>query len=211
MKTLLALSILIAKASIFATCPPGSLCCVKNLLEGETPIHQPYKDFAKIFTLIQERKLEFFIQTAMQHEHSANHECFTLILADWLKKNKGQYYSTYFNEGVSKNGNLNQEDNIHLIELNQGDVIGVLQNFNQKIDFLFLDSMDFDPRKPQLSQQHILKEIEAAYPWLSEQSIVMIDGCQAGNSYKGKLAVDFLLEMGWKILLNDSQIILSQN
>lgn len=88
------------------------------------------------------------------------------------------------------------------------DSIAFLQNFGKTIDFLYLDSYDFDFNNPLPSQYHHLYEIQAAYPKLSENSIVMIDDCDLPHGGKGKFAIEFLTERGWKILENRYQVIL---
>lgn len=90
------------------------------------------------------------------------------------------------------------------------DSIEYLKNFSQPIDFLYLDSFDFEIGNPIPSQQHHLKELEAAYPKLHKNSIVMIDDCALPDDGKGKLVIDYLLERGWKVAFNGYQVILVQ-
>jgi hypothetical protein len=76
------------------------------------------------------------------------------------------------------------------------------------IDFLYLDSYDYEWNNPSPSQEHHLREIQAAFPRLHENSVVMIDDCALPQGGKGKLAIEYLKERGWKILLEQYQTIL---
>ena len=198
----------------FAECKPGSECCVKCILEGRIPPkNHRYRTFAKALGLIRDRNLQVFVETAANRYEAVNclsDGCFTLILGDWIKRNKGQLYTIKFDEGAIHNVKNALGDDAQFVKLIRGDSIDVLGKFEQKIDFLYLDSMDFDPKNPKLSQQHALKEVQAAYPWLSQRSIVMVDDCKQGSCGKSELVVEFLVAHGWKILAKDSQVILSQ-
>jgi cephalosporin hydroxylase len=88
------------------------------------------------------------------------------------------------------------------------DSVAFLKNINQQIDFLYLDSFDYDERHPLPSQQHHLREIEAAYPFLTDKSIILIDDHNLTGGGKGKLVIEFLLQRGWKILMEAYQVIL---
>ncbi|MBW1868962.1 MAG: class I SAM-dependent methyltransferase [Deltaproteobacteria bacterium] len=56
-----------------------------------------------------------------------------------------------------------------------GDSLEVLEDFDQEIDFLYLDSFDFSPGFEETSRLHQLNEITSAYPKLSSQSAVLLD------------------------------------
>ena len=97
------------------------------------------------------------------------------------------------------------------VELNVNDSIAYLQSFEQSIDLLYLDSYDYNKKDLnviQASQEHHLKEIMAAEKNLHDKSIVLIDDCKLPGGGKGRLAIDYLLERGWKILKNQYQVAL---
>ncbi len=91
------------------------------------------------------------------------------------------------------------------------DSIEFLENFDQPIDFLYLDSYDFEPSDPFPSQWHHLNELEAALPMLHKNSIIMIDDCDLPQGGKGKLVISYLLERGWRIAFQGYQVILVRN
>lgn len=198
----------------FADCRPGADCCIKSILEGKIPPeNHRYRTLGQAMELIRERHLEVFVETAAERKQSANclsDGCFTLVMADCIKRKEGELSSIKFEEGTVHNVDDAFRDKIQFVKLNQGDSVEVLKNFDKQIDFLYLDSMDFDARNPKPSQERALQEIEAAYPSLSRRSIVIVDHCNSGPCGKGDLVVDFLVERGWKILSQDSQVILSQ-
>lgn len=55
------------------------------------------------------------------------------------------------------------------------------------------------------SQEHCLKEIQTAMPWLNEKSIILIDDNTLPGGGKGRLARQYLLDEGWLILLDYHQ------
>lgn len=92
-----------------------------------------------------------------------------------------------------------------------GDSVTFLKNFREKIDFLYLDSMDCpeydEPESPNLvaSQKHQLQELRAAWDKLTDNSIVLLDDNNFENGGKCKLSIQFLLSKGWTCLWNDKQ------
>jgi len=98
-----------------------------------------------------------------------------------------------------------------VISYNIMDSISFLTIFPEKIDLLYLDSMDCpiddEPNSPKLiaSQQHQLKELEAAWDKLHDKSIVLLDDNNFSNGGKCKLSIEFLKGQGWQCLFNDKQ------
>lgn len=64
--------------------------------------------------------------------------------------------------------------------------IGLKIQFFLLKSIFYLDSFDFDISNPLPSQKHHLKEIEAAYDKLTDNSVVMIDDCDLPGGGKGK-------------------------
>jgi len=91
------------------------------------------------------------------------------------------------------------------------DSAAFLKNFDKTIDFLYLDSWDYSETDPMPAQIHCLNEIKGAYDKLSPNSIVMIDDCNIPGGGKGKLAIQWLLERGWRLHINRHHVILLKN
>jgi len=97
-----------------------------------------------------------------------------------------------------------------------------LKRRSKPVDFLYLDSVDFDPTAPEESQKHQLCEIVAAFPVLSPNAVVLLDdvGSPYGNvpiwlklenQGKGKLSSDFLLRNGFECVLKSYQWLFVRN
>ena len=90
------------------------------------------------------------------------------------------------------------------------DSVHFLEAFEEQIDFLYLDSYDFELDNPGPSQEHHLKEIQSAYDKFSPHCVVMIDDCDLPHGGKGKLAIQYLENMGWHKVVEGYQVILSR-
>jgi len=116
------------------------------------------------------------------------------------------------NKAVAKGRQaVDQMDISHSVMLNVSDSINYLDTFQKNIDFLYLDSYDYDRKDSSVqkaSQEHHLKEIRAAEDKLHDNSIVLIDDCHLSGGGKGKLAIKYLTNAGWKIDMNKYQVIL---
>lgn len=135
----------------------------------------------------------------------------TIIFSHWASQNQAMLYSVDidpFAIGRAFKVTRSYADHIQLV---CSDSVKFLEHFQQPIDFLYLDSYDFDFNDPAPSQNHHLREIIAVYPALHEASVVMIDDCDLPFGGKGKLVIEFLLERGWKIVYKGYQTILVQS
>ncbi len=136
--------------------------------------------------------------------------CSTLIFAHWASDNNAVVYSVDINEDAIKVAENCVEQYSNHVQFIHSDSVQLLSNFNQPIDFLYLDSYDYDINNPRPSQLHHLKEIKAAYPWLHEKSIIMIDDCNLPKGGKGKLVINYLKKRNWKVIFSNYQVILSR-
>lgn len=88
------------------------------------------------------------------------------------------------------------------------DSVKFLSEFNQKIDLLYLDSLDcpFPPADATEAQTHNLNELKVAYDKLHKGNILLIDDNNLENGGKTRLSKKFLLETGeWQCLLDSGQ------
>lgn len=134
----------------------------------------------------------------------------TIIFGEWASHNDADFFTVDLANWAmenAKNASKAYEKNINYVV---GDSIEFLKKFNKPIDFLYLDSFDFDENNPLPSQEHHLKEIIAAYPFLHEKTIVMIDDCALPYGGKGTLAIEYLISKNWNIIFNGYQTILSR-
>ncbi|MES2790052.1 MAG: glycosyltransferase family 9 protein [Planctomycetota bacterium] len=96
------------------------------------------------------------------------------------------------------------------VTVHQQDSIQFLNNFAERIDVLYLDSLD--TTEPGHAE-HCIREFEAAAPRLHPRSLLVIDDTpwHAGAFVgKGARLVPRLLEEGWRILYAGYQVVLSR-
>lgn len=206
-------TLILVSPFLFAECKPGGICCIQSILENKTPPPKHrYSTFAKVLKIIRQRNLEVFVVTKSKNDSKTDLSdgCGTLILADSICKKNGNFHSEKISDGTLYNVQNFLGDKIQLVKLTNKDSIDTLKNFNNKIDFLYLDSAKFDEKNPLASQEYILQELKAAYPWFSKNTLVIMDQEKNNGNGKGKLAIDFLRQNGWKIFHQDNQVVCSQ-
>ena len=87
------------------------------------------------------------------------------------------------------------------IHFHVGDSVQFLQNFSlpksfEKIDLLYLDSMDLNPLEPESSMEHGLDEYRASARLLKTNSIVVIDDTPIEPFLLGRAAVEYTKQHG---------------
>lgn len=85
------------------------------------------------------------------------------------------------------------------------DSVEFLRSFDQTIDFLYLDSGDYDRSNPLPAQRFHLREFEAALPKLNPRACVLIDDNEPKGGGKGELVRAPLMENGFICLLDAYQ------
>ncbi len=170
-----------------------------------------HNTLAAAIRLAEERNVQTILETGTARGGTlafSGDGGFTILLGYWCFLNNRNLYSVDISEH-SLNGARTMvsqyEPNVHLI---QDDSVNYIRNFDKVIDFLYLDSFDFDTHNPYPSQKHHLDEIIAAYDKLAPHSIVMIDDCGLPHGGKGKLVIEYLLSRGWYIYMQDYQVIM---
>jgi predicted O-methyltransferase YrrM len=173
-----------------------------------------YKTFLLSMQIMKQHKSKILVETGTARYGGKNCKgdgCSTLIFGEWARDNDARLYSVDIDPKAIQNAKRT------LLPLNPdvifitSDSIAFLKNFhkyNDKIDFLYLDSFDFDPDNPGPSENHHLKEIKAAYKYLHRNSIVMVDDTYGAQGGKGRLVIGYLLGKGWKIAKSAYQVIL---
>lgn len=188
----------------------------KLILQGKYhPKNRRYKTFACALQLMKQRSVKTIIETGTTR--GADLKSIwggdgggTLLFAEWASKNNAFLYTVDICASAFDNAKKFLVPYQSYVQCVQSDSVAFLKQFEGTIDMLYLDSYDFDQNNPGPSQQHHLKEIIAAYPKLKKNSIVMIDDCDLPHGGKGLLAIQYLLSKGWKIVLQDYQVILVQ-
>ena len=177
------------------------------------PTDRRYESFLLSLQLMQNRDVKTIVETGTTRQGINSFPSdggSTILFGNWAADNNAKLYSIDISE-KSIEGAMGATEEYHSnIEFVCNDSITYLKNFSTPIDFLYLDSFDFELKTYKLSQAHHLKEIKAAYPYLHENSVVMIDDCTLPHGGKGKLVIEFLLKRGWQVIYSGYQVILIQ-
>ena len=188
----------------------------KQYLKGRISTdNKRYSTFYKAIELLQERNAKILLETGTSRggvRNFAGDGGSTIIFSHFAKDQKAHFFSIDLSREYLKEARDGVEQAVGLassyLHFITSDSVQFLSRFHKRIDFLYLDSYDFEEDNPLPSQMHHLREIEAAYPLLHEKSIILIDDCDLPGGGKGKLAIDFLLQKGWKVLLSEYQVLL---
>lgn len=192
----------------------GGLYATANLKHLENRITEEnsrHSTFLKAMELMTERGVKTVVETGTSRYGAANclwDGCSTLIFSDWAKENNAIIYSVDIDQNAILAAEAALEPPTDHVVFVHSDSVEFLRNFNQTIDFLYLDSYDFELDNPGPSQQHHLNEIIAALPFLAEESIILIDDCDLPHGGKGKLAIEYLEAHGWKKIMEGYQVLL---
>ena len=85
------------------------------------------------------------------------------------------------------------------------DSINFLKSFSQKIDLLYLDSLD--GHDPIAASEHQLNEVKVSLDKLHSKSLILLDD----KGSKTNLSIDYLIKNNFKIVFETNfQILLSQ-
>ena len=118
----------------------------------------------------------------------------TLMFAEYAKFIKGKLSTCDISENNIRNAKAFTSHLSNYINFYIDDSVNFLNNFKEKIDFLYLDS--FDGHDPIKASEHQLKEAEAAIDKLHLNSLVLLDD----KSAKTNLSIDFFKKNGFKTI-----------
>jgi len=134
----------------------------------------------------------------------------TIIFGKWATTRNAKLYSVDIDIRSVLCARMNTADWTQNVSIIHSDSVEFLKNFEQPIDFLYLDSYDYNKKNPKPAQEHCLNELLAAEDKLSDKAVVMIDDCDPQDGGKGPLAITHLVKNGWEILLSKRQVILTK-
>lgn len=209
--------LLVVVSSFFWLCPSQFFAedlsneiasILENRISDENMRHPT---FSYVLELMKRRGVKTIVETGTTRGGESAFEVeggSTILFADWASRNGAMVYSVDLSREAVKSARKALLPYHKHVTVTQGDSIQYLQNFGSPIDFLYLDSFDVDIFNPLPSQQHHLKEIQAAFPKLTKNSIVMIDDCALPHGGKGRLAIQYLRSKGWKIVCQAYQVIM---
>jgi hypothetical protein len=191
------------------------------------PIRNRADSFLKVFQLLEEKEEAHYciLETGcMRQDHGSmcfgDDGCSSFLFNEFLKYNNGQLISVdinqknvdYANSFFTKGGSAKAfcSDSVEFIKT---DYYRYGQNDESRgviIDLLYLDSFDITKENPGPSQEHHLKEFNAARPFLGKGSIIVVDDHNAFFTDppigKGNLVREAIEKMSAKKIFEDYQI-----
>ncbi len=171
--------------------------------------------FLKTLALLDKLQAKVIIETGTSREGlkgARSQGAATIVFGKWAQKNNAILHSVDISLDSVKVAQsevecqgLNKQVIIHL-----SDSIEFLKNFDQTVDFLYLDSFDYgdNPEIQLKSQLHHLNEFKAIERKLHKDSIVLIDDCNLPGGGKGKLAIEYMLQNSWVPIIQKYQVLL---
>lgn len=171
--------------------------------------------FKRTLELLDASQATTIIETGTSREglHGAkSNGAATIVFGKWAQLNGAFVHSVDISEQsvAAAQKEVDAQRLQDSVEIHLSDSIAFLRDFEEKVDFLYLDSYDYsdDVEVQRKSQEHHLEEFKAIEQQLHEKSIVLIDDCGLPNGGKGKLVVEYMLAKEWKIETKAYQILL---
>jgi hypothetical protein len=160
------------------------------------------KSFRFAAEVILERKLKWLVETGCYRGGPCDGES-TLILGQLARVNVGVLDSYDISEEHIKKA---KEHAGHgNVVFTCADSVIALSKRLERIDFAYLDSLDFDTGNPGPAQRHQLAEVGAILGKMSPGSLIMVDDCKLVEGGKNGLSHAFLVDHGWKLVFDDYQ------
>jgi len=186
-----------------------------NCLRSRTPTNsRADRDLTVSYALerLQDRKHPFIVETGCVRsfdDWGAGY--FGYIIASWLwHRGGGQLISVDNDQEKLSIAQQILRPFQQCVELVHSDSVQWLAGNQRPLDLLYLDALDTEHA---LHAEYCLEEIKAAASGLTKQSLVLIDDTpwdRGGWVGKGRLAVPWLLNRGWRIIQSGYQILLER-
>ena len=117
----------------------------------------------------------------------------TLLFSDYANFINGHVYSCDINKKNINNAKKFTKKNSNFITFIRDDSLNFLKNFEKKIDFLYLDSLDGQFAN---ASEHQLNEIKLASKNLHQKSLVLLDD----KGIKTNLSIEYMINNNFKII-----------
>ena len=188
---------------------------MKFLNQFNNPKNIRFDSFKKTFEICEVRSLKVIVETGTSRgkikffffkKYNWKDGMSTIMFAEYVKNNDGILYTCDISELNINSAKKFTKKFSTYIDYNVCDSVSFLKNFSNKIDLLYLDSLD--GHNPHLASKHQLEEIKCSIDKLHFNSLVLLDD----KGTKTNLSITFLLENGFFILLETKhQVLLSKN
>ena len=191
---------------------------LEPLLPKDYNFGKRQKTFRRALELLDERSSTCLIETGVARyglRNSKSDGASTAVFGLWAKTNNASLYSVDISpESIA--GARETVEELGLLEhvkLVTGDSVQFLENFTDHVDFLYLDSYDYDKHDESIqiaSQDHHLKEFKAIENQLGSDSVVLIDDCDLPGGGKGKTVIEYMTRNGWQVDTSAYQVVLTK-
>lgn len=194
-------------------CLPARAVTISELLENYIPTSNGrYKTVQKALELMLIHGHRNIVETGTARGGKSGcggDGCSTVIFSHFAQLNRGMTVESVDISRDNVEASWNAVKDFGTARVICQDSVQFLKHYPGKIDFLYLDSYDFDFNNPGPSQEHHLKEIIVAYQKLHDKSVVMVDDCSLPHGGKCALVKLFLSELGWKVVMEGYQVIMA--
>lgn len=155
-----------------------------------------YLTFKVALNLLLQNKGEIIVETGTQRMKDDPGGCSTTLFGAFCKKYGTKLFTVDNNPLNMKVSMDATKEFADCITYKVMDSVKFLEKFSQRIDLLYLDSLDCPdpPADATEAQQHQLNEIKAACKNLQPGSIVLLDDNNFANGGKTRLSKRWLLE-----------------
>ncbi len=175
--------------------------------------------FRHVLNLLDERRARTLVETGTAREGlagSKSNGASTIVFGIWAQQNGAVMHSVDISAAsiAAAKAEVDKQGLQSTVQFHEQDSIRFLEGFDRNVDFLYLDSYDYDKDDvavQRASQEHHLAEFKAIEERLSGQAIVLIDDCRLPNGGKGKLVIEYMLERGWQIINRSYQVLLTRS
>lgn len=191
---------------------------LEPLLPKDYNFGKRQKTFRRAIELLEERSATCLIETGVARyglRNSKSDGASTAVFGLWAKSNNASLYSVDISpESIAgARGAVEELDLLEQVRLVTGDSVQFLENFADPVDFLYLDSYDYDKHDESIqmaSQEHHLKEFKAIEEQLGPNTVVLIDDCDLPGGGKGKTLIEYMTRKGWQVDTSAYQILLTK-
>ena len=161
-----------------------------------------YKTFHKLLSTAVDRGLKNIVETGtsrgkdkfyyLRPKVNWKDGMSTILFAEYVKLNKGQLWTCDIDAKNIRNASLFLKDLNLNANLIVSDSLKFLEEFNETIDVLYLDSHDGNLPG---ANEHQLREAQLSIGKVNPNGLIMLDD----KGQKTKLSVPFIIKNGWKI------------
>lgn len=173
-----------------------------------------FSSFKKTLQICEERKLKNIVETGTSRGKTKffffkkinwKDGMSTIMFAEYAKFINGKLHTCDISKENIENAKKFTSNFKNFINYYTDDSVNFLNNFNETIDLLYLDS--FDGHDKDKASEHQLKEAKASIDNLSSNALILLDDKGA----KTNLSIDFYKKNGFKTILEtENQILFSK-